>query len=594
MRAAVYIALAILCSTLGASAQDVHVDVQSTQVTVGAPFAFRVTAQGERVARPVIPHADGLTINRTPNNTGESIQIQFSGGQSVTVRKKEWVYYATPQREGDLTLPAIEVLIDGVNQKSAPVALHARAEAVPQAQPAQPQQGAAQQAPNNPPADASSWPELAAFVESEVDKREAYQGESVVMTLRIGQLLIDGVQVAGPRNIDLPETEGFYSTSPQQEEKREKRNGYTYKVNTITQTLYPLRTGRLTIGRFSWMPARAYRYVRGSLLREEAALDLRTPPIYIDVKPLPNPPPEFTGAVGRFRMTAALASHEAEQGEPVDLVVRISGEGNPNAIGAPELPDLPWAHVSGPELDLVDTGGGRNITKTFRYIVTPLEVGAFEVPPIPFAYFEPNAGGFRNDNSQGMTLNVTPSSLPLPMEQPAVPAAGAQTDDIWSIEHTAAHLHSRNSSATGSMAVVAFPPFAWVGFFLYMRRKRRLETDTAYARDIQARAKSRKRLNHITNANEPLQEVYRAIAEYLADKFNVEGAGLTAQDAERLLHKTEAPQELTQALLKVMRACERERYAGVAHNAQEVNALAHAAETHLDSLEAHLRGRHAK
>jgi hypothetical protein len=593
MRTHFYIALALLCgaAAVNAAAQTVQVDVQSTRVTVGAPFAFRVTAAGERVARPVIPHAQGLIVNRTPNSEGESIQIQFSGGQSITVRKKEWIYYATPQRAGALTLPAIEVLIDGVNHKSEPITLHAQAPAVVQPPPVQPQPGTASPTPAPQETGNTPWPEVAAFVESEVSKHEVFQGEPVVMTLRIGQVLADGVSVAGPRNVELPSTEGFYSTAARQEEKRVRRNNFNYKVNEISQTLYPLRTGRLTIDRFSWMPARAYRYVRGSLLREEAALDLRTPAIVVEVKPLPEPPPAFTGAVGRFRMSAALAANDAEQGEPVDLVVRISGEGNPNAIGAPALPELEWAHVSGPELDLVDTGGGQSVTKTFRYTITPLDAGRFEVPPIPFAYFEPNAGGYRSDETPPLGISVTPSTLPLPTRQTPALLAGAQADDIWSITHTAERLRPVGSFAPAGAAVVALPPAAWLGFFLFVRRRRRLETDTAYARDIQARAAFRKRLNQLAQSNEPLQELYRAMADYLADKFNVEGAGLTALDAEALLEAAGAPPELVQPLVKVMRACERQLYADARLSAEEAGALAHAADTHIETLEAHLRGR---
>lgn len=594
MRAQSILAALCLCYAVGVAAQTVRVDVQSTRVTVGAPFALRVTAEGERVSRPVIPHADGLVINRTPASSGESVQIQFSGGQSVTVRKNEWIYYATPQRAGTLTLPAIEVLIDGVKHKSEAVTLHAQAPATPPPPPTQPQPGVtAQGQPAPGESGTASWPEAAAFVESEVSKREVYQGEQVVLTLRIGQVLADGVQVVGPRNIQLPSTEGFYSGQPRQQERRVRRQGYDYKVNEISQTIYPLRAGRLTIDSFSWMPARAYRYVRGSLLREEAALNLRAPEIPIEVMPLPEPPPAFTGAVGRFRMSATLAANTAEQGEPVDLVLRVSGEGNPDAIGAPALPEMPWAHVAGPELDLAETGGGQNVIKTFRYTVTPLEAGRFEVPPIPFAYFEPNAGGYRSDQTAPLGIAVEPSALPLPPREPPTITAGTQTDDIWSITHTAAHLRPPSGGAARNVAAVALPPVTWLGFFLYVRRRRRLESDPAYSRDLQARAAFRKRLNAMAHSDEPLQVLYRAMAGYLADKFNVEGAGITATEGAALLEQADTPPEIVQPLIRVMRGCERQLYADAKLSLEEAEALAHAADTHIGALEDHLRGRRA-
>ena len=587
-------ALALLFAAIAAQAQPaVTVRVESTAVHVNEPFALRISASGERVGRPVIPHVEGLVINRTPAGTSQSMQIQFVNGQAATNQVYEWTYYATAKREGELVIPPVSVKIDGQDVQSQEIRLTASAAPAPQAIP-QPQapsprgQGRPYQSVTQPqqPSGEPTWDDTV-LVECTVDKRRVYQGEPIALALSIWELQLWGLSIryTGPRNLSMPSSEGFYATTPQRAERLAQRKGFDYQVEEYTQRLYPMRSGQLQIGAWVWEGLASAITQMGPRSHE---FQLSTSPITIDVQPLPEAPAGFNGAVGRFRIQAQMQNQGIEQGVPADLTLRIDGDGNPDAIGAPDLPALEWAHVSGPSTDVqgVDQAGV-SFVKNFRYSLTPLQAGDFAIPPVPFCYFDPAAKKYVTEETRVLNVSVQPGQVPTigpSPEQPAPAPVTAPEDNIRTIHVGKERLRARPGSAAATLVLLA-PPFFYGGFFLFMKRLRRLQTDARFARDYYARSKSRKRLEGMAHAVDPVQELYRALIEFLADKFNVTAAGMTSRDARQLLESKAVAPELIEGVDKILRACERDAYAAGKLNREEISALAHAAVSSMDRIE---------
>jgi len=592
--------IAILAALLmiGAVAQpSVRVVVDSTTVATGEPFAVRVTASGERVSRPVIPHVEDLVINRTPSGTSQSMQIQFINGRAVTNQVHEWVYYATAKREGAITLPPISVRIDGKDYFSEEIQLTAQEPAPPQVvtpppAPGRPQRGAAPSPPDGQKE--ITWDDVV-LVECTVDKRRAYQGEPIQLTLSIWELQYWGLTIryTGPRSFDMPKSEGFYALPPEQRRRVASRNRFDYEVQEFTQRLYPMRAGMLDISTWSWQGMAT---VMAQFGPKTHSYRLTTQPVTIEVLPLPASPPGFTGAVGRFRVQAQVSARDTEQGVPVELLLRVSGEGNPDAIGAPQLPALSWAHVSG-QLSQVepDPAGAAGFTKVFRYTLSPHEIGEHAIPPIPFCYFDPASERYRTEETRPIALRVAPprEGVYASADHPAAPQYRADIEeDIWSVKPVAGRLRIRGGSVALPTTVVVSPPLLWGGFFLFMRRRRRLLTDPEYARKYYARSRGHKRLARVAASPEPVEELYRALIEFLADACNVNAAGLTSEDVRGLLEGRGLRDEAAENLVKILRACERDRYAAAKLSPAEMDALTRAAVSCVDRLEeALLKGR---
>lgn len=583
---------------------SVTVRVDGTAVRTGEPFALHVAASGERVGRPVIPHVEGLVINRTPSGQSQSMQIQFINGQAATNQVYEWTYFATAKHDGEIVIPPISVKIDGKDIASQEVRITAAPAPPPQAlsppqqrpsargRPYQPAQPPQQQQPAKEP----TWDDVV-MIECDVDKRRVYQGEPIVLTLSIWQLQLWGLTVryTGPRNLTMPSSEGFYATTPQRQERSAQRNGFDYQVEEYTQRLYPMRSGQLQIGSWAWDGMASAITQLGP---QSHSFQLTTPSITIDTKALPEPPPNFSGAVGHFRIQEQVKGQVIEQGVPVDLVLRVEGEGNPDAIAAPALPALDWAHVSGPATQVQSQDqAGASFAKDFLYAMTPLEAGEFTIPPTQFCYFDPAAETYKTGATREIKLAVRPGQAPTLTQtqetvMPVVDPAAEET--IRSIRVADTRLRKRPQTGLLVTVPVLAPPMLCGGFLVFVRRRRRLQTDERYARDYYARSKSRKRLSRMADSSDPVQELYRALADFLADKYGAVAAGMTSSDARRLLESHGVPEELIQSVDRVLHACERDAYAAIKLQPDEIQALAHAAVSCMDQIEDQLRRRRAR
>lgn len=112
-------------------------------------------------------------------------------------------------------------------------------------------------------------------------------------------------------------------------------------------------------------------------------------PLLLDVRPLPTDgrPDDFLGAVGRFQVEATLDRDVVEDGETLGLRLRVTGDGDLGAFGAPRLDSLAGFDVVGrlerPEAD----------ARVLVYELAPRVVGAVEVPAVAFPYFDPTGEG---------------------------------------------------------------------------------------------------------------------------------------------------------------------------------------------------------
>jgi len=150
-------------------------------------------------------------------------------------------------------------------------------------------------------------------------------------------------------------------------------------------------------------------------------------------------------------------------------------------------------------------------------------------------------------------------------------------------------LRKGNGGALEPAVVALAPPVLWSGFLLFMRQQRRLRTDADYARRYYARSRIRKRLRQIAGAADPVQELYRALIEYLGDTCGLNSAGMTSADVRKLLEERGVANESGETLVKILRSCERDRYAAAKLSKDELDALTHAAVSCMDVLEGALR-----
>ena len=270
------------------------------------------------------------------------------------------------------------------------------------------------------------------FIKVDVNKNSCYVGEPVVVLyklytrLKSESSIIKNPAFNGFSVIDLmPPGNTYYSI--------EKLNGREYNVYTLRKSqLYPLQTGTVELestevennihfikedyaGRqFGGLSDLFRDFNRTSIPPEgmhDEKVTLRSKPVFIDVKPLPeaNKPATFKGAVGNFSILAAVEKNAFTTDDAGKLRITISGEGNMTLVNAP---DVTWPAgvenyepVSKEQLNkyAVPVSG----TKLFEFPFTVNKPGTYTLPAITFSYFDVKKGAYKTVSTNPISINIT-------------------------------------------------------------------------------------------------------------------------------------------------------------------------------------------
>jgi hypothetical protein len=259
------------------------------------------------------------------------------------------------------------------------------------------------------------------FIRVELNKKECYVGEPIVVTYKLYSRLHSDSRVT--RHPSLNGFSVYDMIDPGDDHTSvEKVNGKNFRVHIIRKAqIIPLQAGDIPLDPVE-IDNTIY-FVRmdkghpqsdpgglGSLLDRffdmgprgipvSQHLTLNSKPVTVHVKPLPDArrPVDFGGAVGRFSIGASVDSKEIDTGDAAILKVTVKGNGNLPMINAPTVE---WPA----EMESYDVSSKEDInkaiaplggSKTFSYSFTCTKTGKYSLPPIRFSYFDPAADTYR-------------------------------------------------------------------------------------------------------------------------------------------------------------------------------------------------------
>jgi hypothetical protein len=392
---------AFLC-TLPARAEELGVQAQlsSKTTTVGEPVELEITVIGGRLDKlPQVLEIEGFKPAE-PVAGGTAFRFNFNG-----VSSSRWTYsYAlTPTRAGTLTIPEITFQIGGQALKTKPLALTVVAE-------------------DKPPGARE-----AIYGEIRLDKKEAYVGETVPAELRL--------YVAANYRVNLQKFpsaltgDGIaakdFSKRPRQREL--VQDNVPYGEFTLRTTVTATKAGQHKV---SIAPVGlSVSKVSASRLGAARDVEIIIPEVTLNAKSLPTKgrPVDFPGLIGKFTMEVLGSPNRVNLGEPVQMVVKISGEGNFERVVTPPL-DEPnaWRAYDAEENFAEGDELGLSGTKTFKLPVAPT-MARTTMPVFAFSFFDPEAGAYQTLRNSPAPLTVIgappPAPAPAAVDTPPTPAA---------------------------------------------------------------------------------------------------------------------------------------------------------------------------
>ncbi|RYE22345.1 MAG: protein BatD [Sphingobacteriales bacterium] len=457
---------------------------------------------------------------------------------------------------------------------------------------AQRQQQAA--AATAPPTQESLGKDL--FIRVAVDKSKVHVGEQVTASYKLYSRIPMNVAISKLPSLNGFWTQDFELAKPNVKPVEEVIDGKKYQVFTLKKSaLFPQQTGTLELD-----PAQADGVARvvqkvqrsnpfaddplfGSLMMNDpffndnffntvayrdVKVNLKSTPVKIEVAALPTEgkPDNYGGAVGKFTVDGKMDKTELTTDDALNYKLTITGSGNLKLIEAPVL-KLPNGLESF-DPTIVDTVTGRTTTisgsKIITYAISAQTPGDFQVPAIPFTYFDAQAGKY-------VTLQTQPVTIHVKKGKNYKPAAIAKNtnialSDIHDISTRPLTNITYNSKplvyTVGYWSMYSLPVFAFIALAFWRRREDELTSNVVLLKSRRANKVALKRLTaarKLLKENKPrlfYDEVSKAIWLYLSDKLNIPLSALSRETASDALSAKNLPQHLRDDIRILIDECE--------------------------------------
>lgn len=395
------------------------------------------------------------------------------------------------------------------------------------------------------------------FIAASVDNDRPYIGQQIIYTSKIYQRL----DFPHPFRYQPPDFAGFWNVhTAEPDEYSETIESKEYRVIELRTLLFPsvvetieIAPGALTV----------------------SAVDLGAPggvestPVVVEVRPTPpGAPAEFTGAVGRFAISAEVDVTTIRMNESALLTVKVEGEGNIDALPEPSWPEFHgWRAVRSPAVISSEIIAGRLAgSRAYEIVLVPETAGGLTAPEVLYTYYDPDLEEYVQAKTSPIVVTVAevdgapsapPSSVGGTEEERS--AAGAKPNK--------AAPHSLRRSAgdmTGTAiywAMWTLPLIVIVGAAVWRRRRDAWEAALADSRRRNALPNAQSALARAAaDGEERATAAADALSSYVSDRLGVSLTGLTRARLGLLLRDAGAPVDLAQRVEDVLASGEAARY----------------------------------
>jgi hypothetical protein len=255
------------------------------------------------------------------------------------------------------------------------------------------------------------------YIKVNVDKKTAFEGESI----RADYFLYVAVDLQGKLS-KAPSFSGFASYDIKKGSENEYRieliNGTPYKIYHIKSVqLFGLSAGKQRIEPIALDATIRYQKGKKDKNTETGefkpdtlfSYEVKSKPVDIDINPLPeNKERHFTGAVGKFEISATLTSGSIAKEEPDTLQVALSGTGNWHEVTLPEIIFPEGLEVFEPLFQeaLDETSFPLEGVKIFSFPFISNDSKAVVFQPILFSFFDPQRKIYSTISTDSLLLEV--------------------------------------------------------------------------------------------------------------------------------------------------------------------------------------------
>jgi hypothetical protein len=558
-------------------ADNVSVVASAPDVVVsGDQFRLTYTFNNQNVRDFRAPSMKGFEVLMGPSRSQQS-STSIVNGKVSSSSTLTYTYILLADKEGTFTIPAASANVDGSNVTSNSV----RIKVLPPDKAGGVSGGNSRSSSSRSSSTRISKDDL--FITVTANRTNVYEQEAILVTYKV-YTLVNLVQLIP----EAPDFNGFHNQEvplPQQKSfSLERYNGRNYNTTVWSQyVLFPQQTGKLQIPSLTFEGIIQQRVGSDDPFEalfngggvQEVKKKIVTPKITINVKPLPSKPANFSGAVGKFTISASANTSQLRTNDAITIKVVISGTGNLKLIKTPEIKFPEDFETYDPKVDnkFNLTRDGLNGNKVIEYLAIPRQAGDFTIPPIEFTYFDLGSNSYKTIKTQ---------SFPLKVEKGAgnadqIIANFTNKEDVKVLANDVRYIKTGDTTFTpkgeyffGSVAYLLWfiIPFILFAAFVIIYRKKAIENaNVAKVKTKKANKVATKRMRLAgkllaeKKRDAFYDEVLKALWGYISDKLNIPVSQLSKDNIEEKLNDHEVSEELKNEFINTLNECEFARYA---------------------------------
>ncbi|MEM7754333.1 MAG: BatD family protein [Planctomycetota bacterium] len=376
--------------------------VEPDRAYIGSPVRYVIVLEDQSEADPPELELDWATAAYRGPNQFSSTSIEIVNGRRVrrSVSQLQLNYALTPSATGSFVVPAQTVTAGGQTFETNPVRVTIL----------EPQSVSAS---------------MGGSIEIRLGDETAWVGESVraevvwtlpdvggdIQSFEYAAAVPDGVQIEprgsavgrDRRNVREVTLWGRRMLGRVGAERGD--DGVRRRTFVVEMDLIPERAGVIDLG-----PVDISFSVESERGRAERRLLQRGDQASLEVRALPleGRPEAFDGLVGRFAIDAQADPADVNVGDPIEVLVTISGEEPMRGVRtAPDLAEQEgWsAFRLSPDGWRFEPGAGFG-QRMFRTTVRASDASVTELPPIELGFFDPSTGRYGTARTRPIPLNV--------------------------------------------------------------------------------------------------------------------------------------------------------------------------------------------
>ena len=573
------------------------------QVSVNSKFSITyILKDGEASTSSLkVPQINGCSLIFGPS-VASSQSYQIINGKASSSSQHEYTYYYRADKEGEYTIGAASIVVDGKKMTTQPASLKIVASKHSQDNQSNGANSSKQPVDIDDISTQNAGKKVDAndvFIRISTSRSSAYEQEAIECTIK----LYTKYSISEFMAITQPTFNGFLVEDLQFQSSinaRETYNGQEYQTAVLKKCiLFPQKSGNLTIvsGTYDLTVVQYEQVNMGFYVVNQPVtkkIRINSNNATISIQPLPIPQPAgFDGAVGQFTAAVRISTNNFRTNEPATLTYSINGTGNIKYIkdAIIDFPSEFEQYTPNHTVDAEMKGNNVSGSSITEYTFIPKEVGNYTINVPYFVYFDPESKEYKTIELESFDIKVAQGISGLTTNQQYVTSKNTDIRYIKLGEKNLSFENSYTLSKAWYWILYVISISIFIGAILYTNATNKRKANVIGLKISQANKVAKKRLKiankymQSKDSEHFYEEMLKALWGYLSDKLSIPASQLLRPNIAQELLDRGAPAEVCDSIINILDECEMARYTPSSCDLQQIESVYTRATEAINDLE---------